>query len=193
MRTAPIVLDDFFSQTYNAGNHAFFETFDFEPRLERGISLETLEQLDALDTRVIRFDLINVGDPVVNASYFGDLEVGQVCDPPAAAGGLVAAALTLDKVPGGDLTLAWGASCLTTDDDFAIYEGALGDFTSHLPLTCSTAGASGGTLTPSPADSYYLVVPRNANFEGSYGPDGMDFERPTAAAACTGQELASCP
>ena len=51
----------------------------------------------------------------------------------------------------------------------------------------------GETLTPSPADSYYLVVPRNANFEGSYGLDGAGFERPTAAAACTGQELASCP
>ena len=115
--------------------------------------------------------------------------------PPAAAGGLIAAvpSLTLDKAVGGDVTLAWGGSCQTTDDDFAIYEGTLGNFASHLPATCSTGGVSGKTLTPSAVSSYYLVVPRNANFEGSYGLNGAGFERPTAAAACTGQEVASCP
>lgn len=100
--------------------------------------------------------------------------------------------LTLSLNPGGDLTLAWGASCATTDTDFAVYEGVLGDFTSHLPRLCSTAGVAGVTLTPSAGPRYYLVVPVNGFREGSYGRRGDLLERPASVAACLPQSIAGC-
>ena len=67
-----------------------------------------------------------------------------------------------------DLVLSWDASCLATDTDFAIYEGSLGDFTSHEPRFCDTGGLTTITFAPGTGDRYYLVTPRNADNDGSY-------------------------
>ena len=94
---------------------------------------------------------------------------------------------------GGDLSLTWGGSCVPDDVDYAVDEGILGNFTSHVPRSCSTAGATTLSLAPGPASHYYLVVPRKASVEGSYGLDGDISERPASLSACAVQSLASCP
>ena len=100
--------------------------------------------------------------------------------------------LTLDLLPNGDLTLAWGASCIANDGDYAIYEGTLGTFTSHLPKSCDTGGATTTTVTPAPGSTYYIVVPRNGAREGSYGLDSTG-ERPPSGTACLVQSIGTCP
>ncbi len=99
--------------------------------------------------------------------------------------------LTIAPAAGGDLTLSWGASCAATDTDYAVYEGTLGaPFASHVPVTCSTGGATTWTFTPSAGDHYYLVVPRNGVSEGSYGHGSSLVPRPPSTAACLPQEVA---
>jgi hypothetical protein len=68
-------------------------------------------------------------------------------------------ALRLERSVGGAVTLTWSAACLPEDPDYAIYEGELGDFESHLPRSCTTGGATTSTLTPIAGSAYYLVVP----------------------------------
>lgn len=86
--------------------------------------------------------------------------------------------------------LTWDDSCLAADDDYAVYEGVLGDFTSHAPVQCSTGGATSATITPAAGGTFYLVVPHNGVYEGSYGVDSAGAERPQADdGACFPQEL----
>jgi len=105
------------------------------------------------------------------------------------------APLTVEEAGGGDITLSWSASCGSADTDFAIYEGAIGDFTSHTGVLCSTGGQTTQTLTPGGSSTYYLVVPRNTIYEGSYGFDSAGGERPAAlTGTCATQFiLTSCP
>lgn len=99
--------------------------------------------------------------------------------------------LSITEAGGGDITLSWGASCSGGDNDFEIYEGILdGAFTSHVPVTCSTGGATSRTLTPGAGDRYYIVVPRNTIREGSYGLDSAGLQRPASSSACLLQEIA---
>lgn len=133
-----------------------------------------------------------------NASVRPALRV--VFTPPQAGAGRVpdggptpGIPLTVERTPGGDLTLRWDASCTATDVDFAVYEGNLGDFTSHLPLLCSTGGSTIVTLTPASGSSYYLIVPTNGAREGSYGLGSDLAERPPSSAACRPQSIATCP
>ncbi len=117
--------------------------------------------------------------------------------PPLAAGAVPdretigSVPLLVGKAPGGRVTLSWGPSCVSTDDDSAIYEGTIGDFTSHVWRTCSTDGATTFTLTAGDA-AYLLVVPRNARREGSYGWDSHENQRPPSADACLPQLLGAC-
>ncbi len=83
-----------------------------------------------------------------------------------------------------DLDLNWGASCSMAVNDYAVYEGSLGSFDSHVALTCTTGGAIDLTLTPGAGDKYYLVVPLNDDTEGSYGAGVGGAERPRSTAAC---------
>ena len=141
---------------------------------------------------MIQIDIDNLGGGIIDIQYFNAAEVGANCAAAAPAGATVAGTpLTIAKA-GSDITLSWGPSCAAGDDDFAIYEGPLGDFAANTSKVCSTDGAQTETLAPDPADSYYLVVPRNANFEGSYGTQSGNAERPPSAAACLAQEIAAC-
>lgn len=101
--------------------------------------------------------------------------------------------LTLVSEPAGDITLDWGAACGPNTTDYGIYEGALTDFTSHVPLLCSTGGATQVTLTPGPGNRYYLIVPNNPTAEGSYGKASDGAERPASGAGCHPRAIASCP
>jgi len=113
--------------------------------------------------------------------------------PPTSGAGRVAS-LTLDKDGGGDLSLAWQPSCSSDDDDYGIYAGDLGMFTSHTSVQCGTLGATSATITPAAGDRYYLVVPADGTEEGSYGTDSDAFERTVGASVCGNQQIASpCP
>jgi len=101
--------------------------------------------------------------------------------------------LMLSKTGGHTIDLTWTGSCLTGDDDYEIYAGTLGDFTSHEPVLCSTDGATDVTLTPPVGESlYYLIVPTNGAFEGSYGNDGAGAPRPQSSIACREMAMTGC-
>ena len=101
---------------------------------------------------------------------------GSDCSAPDVVASGQVGGLLVDKA-GADVTLTWSASCLGSDTDYAVYEGALGDFASHVSRLCSTGGATGTTLAPLADDVYWLVVPRRER-RGSYGLDGAGAERP---------------
>jgi hypothetical protein len=95
---------------------------------------------------------------------------------------------------GTDLNLSWGASCLAGDTDFEVYEGTVGSWYSHTSKFCTTGGATSISFPEPAGNVYYLVVPRNALSEGSYGHASNLSERPQGAAACLPQQVAAqCP
>jgi hypothetical protein len=108
-------------------------------------------------------------------------------------GGVPGTPLTVSAAS-GNLTLTWGSSCAASDTDYEIYEGTLGSYYSHTQKFCTTGGATTKTF-PQPAGStYYLVVPKNAVSEGSYGQASSGAEIPQGAAACAPRQIAlSCP
>ena len=99
----------------------------------------------------------------------------------AAANGVM---LFLSKVAGDSVKLDWGASCVGTDTDYGVYAGPLGSFPAHLPMLCSTGGATSATITPSAASTYYLVVPNNQYYEGSYGQASSGAQTPAGPTRC---------
>jgi hypothetical protein len=100
--------------------------------------------------------------------------------------------LSLRKGSGDDLVLEWSASCLATDSDYVVYEGLLGNFTSHSPVTCDTSGATTWTLTPAANSSYYIVTPTDGVSEGSHGRDGSGAERLQGLATCYPMNTGGC-
>jgi hypothetical protein len=92
---------------------------------------------------------------------------------------------------GADLRLAWGASCQADDTDYAVYEGTLGSFASHVPRFCSTGGSTFKLFTPASGSTYFLVVPTQVVREGSYGLKSSG-ERPPSATACFPQATGAC-
>jgi len=109
---------------------------------------------------------------------------------PFPAGGRVAGLAMASSE--ANLSLSWSPSCSASDTDYAVYEGTLGSFTTHQSVVCSTGGATSATIAPSPGDGYYLVVPRTASKEGSYGRRSGGTERPAAVSACVPQQPSGC-
>ena len=117
--------------------------------------------------------------------------------PPAGAvpdgGGAPGTPLTVSAAA-GNLTLSWGTSCASADTDYEIYEGTIGSYYSHAQKFCTTGGATTKTFTQPAGNTYYLVVPKNAVSEGSYGQASSGSERPQGSAACLPQQIAlACP
>ena len=108
--------------------------------------------------------------------------------------GILGSALRLDRseVP-GDIGLTWSGSCLLGDTDYGVYEGTLGDFTSHASISCSSGGQTEAEVSPATGSTYYLVVPQNADREGSYGRDSAGAERSQGLAPCRIQAAVTCP
>lgn len=104
--------------------------------------------------------------------------------------------VTIASPPGGRLRLriAWEASCSAGAEDYAIYEGIIGSWYSHTALDCSDDGGDRmEDFSPGAGNRYYLVVPLNANDEGSYGLDSTLNQRPRGAATCVPtQALDAC-
>jgi hypothetical protein len=127
--------------------------------------------------------------PVLDVTYMPPITgAGRV--PDGAAPDLP---LTVTQAAGGQITLAWDTSCVAGDTDYEIYEGSVGAFYSHSMKLCTTGGATTATFMPAPGDSYYLVVPRQAGREGSYGFDSAVVERPPGVPACLPQLILECP
>lgn len=123
----------------------------------------------------------------------GVLETGVPMAVGAQPAGRIAG-LSLQRLLSGELQLSWTASCLGSDTDHGVYEGTLGQFSSHHPVVCTTGGATSATIQAGAGNRYYLVVPRNAQREGSYGKTSVGLERPPAADACLPQAVQSpCP
>lgn len=150
------------------------------------------------DTVRIRFDFGVDGCNGLDGWYVDDVKVctlvpaaGRVPDNARVPG----TPLTLGKAGGGTLAMSWGGSCLAADTDYEVYEGTIGGtFTSHVPRLCTTGGATVASLVPGPSAAYYLIVPRNASREGSYGSGSSGSPRPASAAACLIQAAAArCP
>jgi hypothetical protein len=93
----------------------------------------------------------------------------------------------------GQIRLSWEPSCNPADTDYAIYEGLVGSFASHLPIECTTGGATEWTITPSGGSHYYLIVPHNGVVERSYGKSSSGAERPAGTPACLPQNVGVCP
>lgn len=92
----------------------------------------------------------------------------------------------------GELELTWEASCLGSDVDYEIYRGPLGSFSDPQPLVCSTSAQLLHRFEMPGASEFYLVVPTNLTFEGSYGESSAGA-RPAAVAACRPRSVAACP
>jgi len=94
---------------------------------------------------------------------------------------------------GGMIQLDWTASCGANDDDYAIYAGTLGGlFDDHSSIQCSTGGLTSETVATAAGNVYYLVVPRNALREGSYGRDSQGAERQVGSGLCASQSVGVC-
>jgi hypothetical protein len=101
--------------------------------------------------------------------------------------------LTVVKGPGTNLTLSWAHSCVGSDSDYEVYEGLIGNFSSHVPKLCSTSGATAAAISPAAGNRYYLVVATDGSFEGSYGRRSSGAQRPQSASSCRPQLLGQCP
>lgn len=98
--------------------------------------------------------------------------------------------LRISKGTGGTLELTWSPSCRVTDTDYAVYAGSIGSYYSHDVVACTTAGLNAATIVPAAGDVYYIVVPLNAGFEGSYGTvSSGGGQRPPATSPCRPQAL----
>ena len=93
---------------------------------------------------------------------------------------------------GGELLARWEPSCHCTDSDYVLYEGPIGDFTGHLPATCTTDHSIEYRLDSLPGPRYFLVAPRSEGFEGSLGNDSGGTERQQGSGGCIGRQIVPC-
>jgi photosystem II stability/assembly factor-like uncharacterized protein len=128
------------------------------------------------------------GQGVYERTLLGGSAAGAVADGKHVPG----EPLIASKLPNGEIALSWDDSCAIADDDYAVFEGVIGDFTSHVARFCSTGGTTSQTFLPRPGDRYYLVVPRNAAHEGSYGLDSAGVQRRPGARLCVPQQIDPC-
>jgi hypothetical protein len=110
--------------------------------------------------------------------------------------GVVGATLNVRKVPGtNNLSVSWNPSCSSGAEDYAIYEGRIGNWYEHEAVDCHDNTPSlAEEITPNTGSHYYLVVPLNPNDEGSYGRDSDDLPRPAGVSPCVDTRvLTACP
>lgn len=112
------------------------------------------------------------------------------CEPVSRPVSGVSDALTVSREASGELTLSWGADC-GGGSAYGIYRGDLNLGYASLALEpgfCSVADQSATIpLGPGNAD-FFLVVPNDDAFEGSYGQDGAGTRRAPADTACFPQD-----
>ena len=70
--------------------------------------------------------------------------------------------------------------------------GHLLDSPDHAAVSCSTGGATTFGFEPGTGNNYYLVVPTNGSFEGSYGMASDGIPRGQGASACVPMDAGVC-
>ena len=92
------------------------------------------------------------------------------------------------------LALRWEASCSPAVQDYAIYEGEIGNWYSHTGIDCSDDLADRTEeIIPLSGNRYYIVVPLGTMEEGSYGRTSSLVERPQGTLICAPvQALGGC-
>lgn len=134
-------------------------------------------------------DLCATGGYDAYVACFRPPSVGRVGTvPDGAAEGVPP--LLIGRNLDGSLSLNWTETCVSNETDYAVYEGELGMFSSHVPLLCSTGSLTGTTFMPSVGSAYYLVVARDGELEGPYGNDSAGNARAPGAVQCLPTALA---
>lgn len=99
--------------------------------------------------------------------------------------GDVGPSLMVEHGPGSLLNLLWQGSCSSLAQDYAIYEGAIGEWTSHTAIDChDDLGDRSEVVDASPGNRYYLIVPLSGDMEGSYGKISGGSERSRGTSVC---------
>jgi hypothetical protein len=103
--------------------------------------------------------------------------------------------LTVAK-SGTSLNLSWqapGGSCSVSG--YELYRGTLsstGGFTyNHDDINCNITGTS-TTISQDSGSSYYLIVPKNSSYEGSYGLKSNGDQIPQGTTPCASQNTNPC-
>lgn len=94
--------------------------------------------------------------------------------------------LRLGREGGGTLQLSWNPDC-GTGMRYAVYRGELaGGYGSLLPEPghCAVPSSSASIPLGGGSADFFLVVPNDGQFEGSYGIDSQGVPRPPSALAC---------
>ncbi len=113
-----------------------------------------------------------------------------------ASPGDVLPGLTMTKVTGSPkLQLTWQPSCSTAAEDYGIYEGTVGAWTSHTAIDCfDDLNDLTEIIAPQPGSNSYLVVPYSVNAEGFYGATrGVGIRTRGLTVCVTEQDLTPCP
>jgi len=171
-----------YTATFNGEQDVYFVRL-FPDCNENGI----LDALDLSSGSSSDDDGNGLPDECDAAALFG---AGAVPDGATVPG----APLTVQNADFGRLLLSWGPSCNPADNDFAIYEGIIGNFGVNSPRLCTTGGQANWVLSPLAGDTFYLVVPLNdfIGVEGSYGLKSPGVER-SAPNGCFPQAVLECP
>ncbi len=120
----------------------------------------------------------------------------QSCQPFTAADLGEAFDLRVRRGAPGELVLSWARDC-GAGTIYGIYRGDLAAGYGSLaaePGGCAVSGES-VTIAEGAGDAdFFLVVPNDGSFDGSYGSDSAGSPRPPAASACRAQapQLAVC-
>jgi len=115
-------------------------------------------------------------------------------DTLASEPGRVPTDMLMTRLTSTQVKLFWSPSPCAGAVNYGIYEGDLGDFTSHVPVTCTDLMADfEERIVTAPGNHYYLVVPLGSVVEGSYGLDSAGAERPPSTAACKPIQSTACP
>lgn len=91
---------------------------------------------------VLRYDPVTMSfvDAFVSAGSGGlDNPTGLIFGPDGLW--VPGSMLTVEKALDGEITVNWDPSCRSGDVDYEVYEGWIGIFASHVPVTCSSSGA----------------------------------------------------
>jgi ELWxxDGT repeat protein len=101
--------------------------------------------------------------------------------------------LRVSRISGDGVRLDWDASCTRRDAGYAVYEGALGDYTTHVPATCSVDGVTSWYLRPGPSSRYFVVSALGGNgIEGPLGVASDGTPRAPGPAPCGTPTPAAC-
>lgn len=110
------------------------------------------------------------------------------------APGKVSGSVRVDRVSSTELRIGWSPSDCGGGTDYGVYEGRLGDWTSHRQIDCYDDGGDLEEVVEfASGDTYYLVVPHSVVSEGSFGTDSSSTERSRGISGCALEQTLGCP